>query len=384
MSASSTHQISVPPGLDGIIVADTSVGAVDGAAGYFHYRGHSAATLAEHHPFEAIWHLMHEGSLPDSEQLAAFSQRAGQARSLDPRTIQLIDMVAPAGVPSHPIADLRTVVGSAGRALEPWVGRDIDDVANEALGLIATMPTIVAAIWRTSQRLPTIAADPTRRLAEDYLTMLLGRDVDPIAAVVVDQYLGLTVDHGFNASTFAARCTASTGADLGGVLATGISSLSGPLHGGAPSLVLDMLDDIERTGDPRRWVEQRLASGQRIMGFGHRIYRGDDPRAALLRATASTIGGRRIEQAIEVESLVVSTLAERYPDRDLRANVEFYAAVALEQAGIARQLFTPTFAISRAVGWMAHALEQIAANRIIRPDSRYVGELAHSEDIACR
>jgi len=361
----------VPPGLDGIVVADTSVGAVHGDEGYFQYRGHSAAQLAREQSIESIWYLLHNSVLPTEGDMLDFVALTGAGRSIDTSTEVLLDHIA--GVATFQA--LRTALSFHGASLEPWVDRPIDDVRAESIGLIAPIPTMIAHLWRRANGQVPLAADPSRGLVEDYLRMLSGTDPHAPEVRAVEQYLGLTVDHGLNASTFVARCTASSGADLGAVLVAGIGSLSGPLHGGAPSLVLDMLDEIERSGDAAAWVESRLAKGQRVMGFGHRIYRTEDPRAALLRETAIEAGGPRIEAAIRVEELVVTALAERYPDRDLRTNVEFYAAVALEQAGLPRQLFTPTFAISRAIGWMAHAIEQISMNRIIRPSSSYVGPI---------
>ncbi len=371
LAPAGTH---VPPGLDGIVVARTEVGDVRGDEGYFHYRGHDAAALAERHPVEDVWHLFHHGHLPEATRSADFAAQVAQLRTapLD-SAIELAAGAVAAG--SGGVIDaLRTVLSHHGAALGPWVDRPVEQVHSEALALIAPMPTIVAGIWRRS-RGRAIAAPADGDLATAYLRMLLDAEPDPAAADAVRQYLCLTVDHGFNASTFVARCTASSGASMTGVLTAGIGSLSGPLHGGAPSLVLDMLDEIEADGEPQRWVQEHLAAGRRVMGFGHRIYRTDDPRAALLRRTATQHGGRRIELALEVEHLVLETLAERHPDRELRTNVEFYAAVALEQAGVPRELFTPTFAISRAIGWMAHAMEQIDGNRIVRPASEYVGPL---------
>lgn len=369
MSFTTDPSHRVPPGLDDVVVADTAVGDVRGDEGYFHYRGHDAARLAGTTAFDEIWHLFHHGTLPDAAAASSFRRHVARLRRAD-----LGPIVGVAAESGSAIAGLRTVMSHHGARLEPWVDRDLSQVRAEALALIAPMPAAVAATWRRRNHLPAVPSS-VDDVAADYLHMLSGEAPTEAAIEAVQQYLGLTIDHGFNASTFVARCVASSGADLGGVLAAGISSLSGPLHGGAPSLVLDMLDEIAASGDAARWVRTHLAAGRRVMGFGHRIYRTDDPRAALLRRTATAHGGERVELALDVERLVLSTLSERHPDRVLRTNVEFYAAVALEQAGVPRELFTPTFAISRAVGWMAHALEQIENNRIIRPSSVYVGPL---------
>jgi citrate synthase len=203
--------------------------------------------------------------------------------------------------------------------------------------------------------------------------MLTGRAPDAEEARAIDRYLVLTADHGFNASTFTGRVIASTGADLGAVLVGALGALSGPLHGGAPSRALDLLDEI---GDPSRAaevVEAHVVRGERIMGFGHAVYVGEDPRSLLLGRTAAELGGPRADVAAAAEAAVTEALARLKPERDLRTNVEFYAGVVMERCGVPRELFTSTFAISRTAGWCAHALEQVATRRIIRPSAAYVG-----------
>ena len=190
----------------------------------------------------------------------------------------------------------------------------------------------------------------------------------------LERYLILTINHGFNASTFTARVVTSTGADLPAAIVAAMAALSGPLHGGAPALVNEhagrAIGDAARA---RAWAEEALASGRRIMGFGHRVYRTEDPRSALLKRTALEFGGPIVGFAVEVERVVLGPAERRYPERRLRTNVEFYAGVVLHQIGLPAPLFTSTFAVSRTIGWTAHALEQMIGNRIIRPSSRYVG-----------
>ena len=203
--------------------------------------------------------------------------------------------------------------------------------------------------------------------------MLNGAEPEPAHARAVEQYLMLTIDHGFNASTFTARVITSTGADLAAAVCGAVGALSGPLHGGAPSRALDMLDAI---GSPERaeaWLRGAVARGERIMGFGHRVYKTDDPRSVFLRDVARSLGGPLVEFATEVERTAVDVLGQLKPGRRLYTNVEFYAGVVMETCGVPRDMFTPTFAASRTIGWSSHVLEQAADNRLIRPTARYVG-----------
>jgi citrate synthase len=196
---------------------------------------------------------------------------------------------------------------------------------------------------------------------------------EPEHARAIEQYLISTIDHGFNASTFAARVITSTGADLGSAIVGAIGALSGPLHGGAPSRALEMLHQI---GDPDRaeaWVRDAVENGKRIMGFGHRVYKTEDPRSAMLKEIANRLGGEKAEFALRIEKTIVDVLAELKPGRDLYANVEFYAGVVMDRCGLPEELFTPTFTSSRMIGWCANVLEQAADNRLIRPKARYVG-----------
>jgi citrate synthase len=203
--------------------------------------------------------------------------------------------------------------------------------------------------------------------------MLSGEVPDPDIARAVEQYQITTIDHGFNASTFTARVITSSGADLAAAVVGGIGALSGPLHGGAPSRALELLETIGTVENARPYIENAVRNGERIMGFGHRVYKTDDPRSLFLRDVAERIGAEKLPFAKEVERTVVEVLAELKPGRDLYANVEFYAGVVMDHTGLPQDLFTPTFASSRVIGWCANILEQAADNRIIRPSARYVG-----------
>jgi len=210
-------------------------------------------------------------------------------------------------------------------------------------------------------------------LFRSYLHMMLGDVPTPEHARAVEQYLISTIDHGFNASTFTARVITSTGADLAAAVVGGIGALSGPLHGGAPSRALDMLDSIGTVDKAEPWIRDAVARGDRLMGFGHRVYKTDDPRSVMLRSVAERLGGPNVEFAEQVEQKAIDILAEVKPGRKLYTNVEFYAGIVMDACGVPREMFTPTFASSRVIGWTAHILEQAADNRLIRPSAHYAG-----------
>lgn len=360
-----------PRGLEGLIVADTAVGEVRGREGLVHYRGHDATWLARHHSFEEVWHLVVAGHLPNREELAAWRADIADARRALPGPVLDGLRVTDEGIDRT--AALRTAWSRAATELgcRPW-----DELAphrrqQEAVAVTALGPVLVGAIHTDG-----VAAELDRLpagTAAAHLRLVTGQKPTEQQVSALERYLVLTIDHGLNASTFTARTVASTGADLGAVLVAALGALSGPLHGGAPSRVLDMLDAIDTPEQARAWVDAALARGERIPGFGHRIYRTEDPRARLLRETAVELGGPTIELALHVERVVTDRLADRSPERRLAVNVEFYAAVVLDAVGLPASLFTPTFAVSRSVGWSAHALEQAQGNRIVRPSARYVG-----------
>lgn len=372
-----TTTLRAPSGLDGVIVATTAIGDVRGEEGFYHYRGYSAPALAEKHTFEDVWHLLHHGRLPTSGEQQAFAAETAALRELPASVVAALPHVAPVG---SMMAVVRTLLSLAGQAAQSWLDISVEGRAAQARRLVAMMPTLVAAAWRTRRGDPVIPPNPSRGFADDYLHMVLGRAPHPDAVLAIERYLLLTIDHGFSASTFTSRVVASTGADLTAAAVAGVGALSGPLHGGAPSRVLDMLTEIGSVERARPWLERELAAGRRLMGFGHRVYRTEDPRSVVLKATARSLGGAMVDLAIEVERIALDILDNRYPERRLRTNVEFYAGVVLNEIGLPAELFPPTFAISRMVGWMAHVLEQIDANRISRPTSEYVGPLHASVD----
>jgi citrate synthase len=364
--------IDAPPGLEGVVVADTTVGDVRGHEGFFHYRGYSAPALARTHSLEAVWHLVQRGHLPTEAELQPFSEEAARWRRLDPALLDVLPGIATQGTP---MSAVRTALSLAGQNARPWLDLPPEARGREAMRLTALMPSLVAAVWRARNGQAPVPSQGGLDVAADYFQMVTGAAPSAAANRALERYLILTIDHGFNASTFATRVVTSTGADLTSAAVAGIAALSGPLHGGAPSRVVDMLTEIGTPERARAWVERALAAGQRIMGFGHRVYRTEDPRSALLKETAIELGGPIVELALEVERVALEILDQKYPERRLRTNVEFYAGVVLHEIGLPAELFPPTFAVSRMIGWMAHALEQMTGNRILRPASRYVGAM---------
>ncbi|HUJ61081.1 MAG TPA: citrate/2-methylcitrate synthase, partial [Kofleriaceae bacterium] len=251
--------------------------------------------------------------------------------------------------------------------------RSTGDDMRDAIAAIGAAPVLVAAWSRKRAGAQPIAPDPALGHAADYLRMTRGGPGSPEAAHALDVYLTTVIDHGMNASTFTARVVASTASDLISAVVAAVGALKGPLHGGAPGPVLDMLDAIAAPERAEAWLVGELAAGRRIMGMGHRIYRVRDPRAAVLEAAGKALASPRLSLARAVETAAAKILAERKPDRPLAANVEFYTAVLLDAIGLPREQFSPTFAVGRVAGWCAHVLEQRRVGKLVRPASRYVG-----------
>lgn len=357
-------------GLENVTVGETRLSRIDGARGRLVLAGHDATTLARGRSFEEVWYLLHTGTLPVDP---SFTRRIGALRT---RALDGAALAAIARSGGSFMARLQAAIAATGAAfgLVPWHERDPEVVAEEALQLAAVMPVLVASLARLGRGLAAPIPDATLPHAVDYLQMLDGGAAPSADRVLgLERYLILTAEHGMNASTFTARVIASTGSDVAAALAGAAGAFAGPLHGGAPSLVLDMLDEIGSPEHVESWLDAALAGGRRLMGFGHRVYRAEDPRAACLRDTAFELGGPRVALAAAVEVACLERLRAAKPNRALHTNVEFWAAVVLERVGIPRQLFTPTFAVARAAGWAAHVLEQVRDNRLIRPSVDYVG-----------
>ncbi|MET9095388.1 citrate synthase/methylcitrate synthase [Streptomyces cyaneofuscatus] len=366
---------AVPRGLAGVVVTDTALGDVRGREGFYHYRQFSAIELAQTRGFEDVWYLMFHGELPDRAQAADFAARTARLRALPADVTEALPAIARAGAVSGPLAGLRTALSllGASHGYRPVYDLDAESRRADALAACAAVPTILTALHRLGEGLEPVEPREDLPYAANYLYMLTGTEPEPDRVRAVEQYLISTVDHGFNASTFTARVVASTGADLAACLVAAVGALSGPLHGGAPSRALDTLDAI---GTPDRidgWIREQVLSGRRIMGFGHPVYRTEDPRSRMLKSIAQGFGGPLVDFAVEVERQVEAILAELKPGRELHTNVEFYAGVVMELCGLPRAMFTPTFCAARVIGWSANILEQAEDSKIIRPAARYIG-----------
>ncbi|MGC8474375.1 MAG: citrate/2-methylcitrate synthase, partial [Candidatus Dormibacteria bacterium] len=326
--------VPTPPGLKGVVVADTELSDVRGEEGFYHYRQYSAVELAERRTLEDSWRLLLDGELPhDRAEREAFAAEVRPLRSVSPLVMRTLPAIAG---PSEPLEGLRTAISLAAseRGLRPLY--DIAPAARreDALFVAAVTPTLLAALHRLRRGKEPVPPRPELEAGANYLWMLSGVEPDPVHAGAIERYLISTIDHGFNASTFTARVIASTGADLGACLVGAIGALSGPLHGGAPSRALELLDEIGSPERARSVIESKVRRGERIMGFGHAVYRTEDPRSNMLREVARQLGGPLADLALKVERTVVEVLAELKPGRLLYANVEFYAGVVMAACGI--------------------------------------------------
>lgn len=361
-------------GLAGVVVADTAVSDVDGTRGFYHYRGVDPTTFARTGSFEDAWFLLHEGHLPSPEEHTAFVRRIHDAWTMPPVLREALPTIAALGPPGS-MDVLRTAISATGVAIgcQPWTEQDRETTDEQVIRLAALTPVLAAALYRLARGLDPVEPAPGLGFAANYLTMVHDEVPDAERAQALETYLVLAADHGFCNSTFAERVIASSGADVGAALTGAIGSLSGPLHGGAIGRVPSMLEAI---GDPSHvegWLRDRLDRGERLMGFGHAVYRTLDPRTTVLREVAKRVGGERARLATHVEQTAVRLLNERKTDKRREANIELYAGIVLEFAGIPEELFGSTFAIARMAGWTANLIEQIENNRIFRPAARYEG-----------
>lgn len=347
----------VQSGLEGVVAFATEIAEPDKAGGALRYRGVDIEDLVGQVPYEQVWGLLVDGSflpgLPPAEPWP-LTVRSGNAR---------VDVQAGLAMlaPEWGFAELIDIS---------------DEQAREDLARASVMAlSFVAQSARGTGRppVPQTEVDKATSIPERFLVRWRG-EADPAHVKAIDAYWISAAEHGMNASTFTARVIASTGADVGAAMSGAIGALSGPLHGGAPSRVLKMLDEVEALGDADRWVRQVLDGGERLMGFGHRVYRAEDPRARVLRRTARELGSTRFEVAEALERAALAELQARKPDRVLATNVEFWSAVILDTADVPAELFTPMFTCARVAGWSAHILEQKREARLIRPTARYVGE----------
>jgi citrate synthase len=358
-----TATAEVQSGLEGVVAFATEIAEPDRAGGALRYRGVDIEDLVGNVPFEQVWGLLVDGKLLPG--LPPAEPHALNWRSGDPRV------------------DVQSALAQL--APEWGFGQLIDISDEEARDNLARASVMALSFVAQSARgagqppVPQRDVDTATSIPERFLTRWRG-EADPKHVKAIDAYWTSAAEHGMNASTFTARVVASTGADIGAALSAAVGALSGPLHGGAPSRVLKMLDDVEQMGDADRYVKDLLDRGERLMGFGHRVYRAEDPRARVLRRTANELGARRAEVAEALEKAALAELAARKPDRVLATNVEFWSAVVLDYAEVPPELFTSMFTCARTAGWSAHILEQKREGRLIRPTAKYVGHGPRSLD----
>ena len=362
-------------GLEGVVAARTRLSHVDGQNGVLIVGGYQIEDLAGHVGFEGAAHLLWRGHLPDRAEVAKLSGEMAGLRELPPLTLEVLR----AAKSAPPIDALRMACATLSLTLAnpDAIAPDADLAA--AMRLTACFPTVVAAHARIGKGLDPIAPRKDLPLAANFLYMVHGKEPDPAAAQALDTYWVTVMDHGMNASTFTARVIASTRSDLVSAVTGALGALKGPLHGGAPGPVLDMLLDIRTADRAEPWLRNELAQGRRIMGFGHRIYKVRDPRAEVLSRVAERLGGAQLENrhlyelARHVEATALRVLAEAKPGRNLRTNVEFYTALVLQALGLEPKQFVAMFACGRTAGWCAHVIEQHAEDKLIRPQSEYIG-----------
>jgi citrate synthase len=352
-------------GLEGIVAATTAISKVEGTAGRLIYRGYNIHDLARTTSFEEVIHLLWFGHLPNQQELSALHVRFATQRSLPSEVLQVIQAL-PAS--AEPMDVLRTAVSAWGALVIK--GKPTID---QAIALTAHFPVFLAAFHRLRTGKEPLESKPELGHAANYLYLLTGSIPSQEHVRGINSYLVLLADHGMNASTFTARVVASTESDIVSSIVAAIGALKGPLHGGAPSKVLDMLTAIGSVDNAEPWLRNAMGHGERLMGFGHRVYKTEDPRAEELRAMSSVADPQGFVLARHVEELALALLEEQKPGRRLYTNVEYYSAALMNSVGLPGDLFTPTFAVSRVAGWTAHVLEQISNNRLIRPDADYTG-----------
>ena len=362
-------------GLDGVVAARTRLSHVDGEKGMLIIGGYELSELAGRVTFEEAAHLLWKGSLPGRAELATLRAEMAALRKLPESAMQVLRSARGA----LPIDALR--MACATLSLDVGVDGEISKEADltRARMLTARFPTAVAAHARIAAGKEPVAPRPDLAHAANFLYMVHGSEPDPVVARALDTYWVTVIDHGMNASTFTARVIASTRSDMVSAVTGAIGALKGPLHGGAPGPVLDMLQEIGSAANAEAWLANELAAGRRIMGFGHRVYKVRDPRADVLSRVAEEMSNavlhdrKLFDLARSVEQTALRVLEEHKPGRNLRTNVEFYTALVLQSLGLHPQSFVSLFACGRVAGWCAHVIEQHAVDRLIRPQSEYIG-----------
>jgi citrate synthase len=353
------------PGLEGIIGAQTAISHVDGANGRLVYQGYVIADLAEDMSFEEVAFLLWEGHLPNRAELGTLTGELASHRELTEAARTALEAL-PAD--TDPMDVLRSVVSVQG--VEHKLEKPTRPLAIHAT---ASFPTILADFYRRQIGIAPVKPRPELGHAANYLQMMNGKEASPETVRALNTYLVLLADHGMNASTFTARVIASTESDLTSALVGAIGALKGPAHGGAPSAVLEQLELIGAAPDAETYMREMRRRKEKFMGFGHRVYRVYDPRAKILKTMCERMNPKFFALASRVEEIALTILHEEHPERPQSTNVEFYSAGVLQAIGLPKEYFTPTFACARVAGWSAHVLEQAAHNRIIRPQSEYIG-----------
>jgi len=358
----------VAKGLEGVIVDTSSICLIDGNAGRLIYRGYDIHDLVSNLSFEEAAHLLWKGELPNQTKLNDLKKQLDQQRAIPP---YLKTAIRNLPVSSDTLDVLRTAISALGTG----VSLKRPDLS-EAINITAKIPTINAVFNRIRRGQEPIEPRSDLGHAANYLYMLTGKEPDQAKADALNKYLIALADHSMNSSTFAARVVASTWSDMYSAITAAIGALKGPLHGGAPAPVLKMIQDIGKPERAEEWIRGELKAGRRLMGFGHRVYRTTDPRAEILRDVASKSADKEFFALARHVELTGNRILKDYrPERRLYTNVEFYSAVVMHSVGLPPDLFTPTFAASRSVGWTANVLEQVANNRLIRPDVEYTGPM---------
>lgn len=358
----------VHAGLKGIVAAESKISLVDGEKGQLVYRGEWAADLAKKKSYEEASYFLWNGSFPYGKQLEAFSSDLKKARLLTSYQKEILDLLPEE---MDMMAVIRTILSSMGTKDYAFPA-----TLDQGIRILGIVPTIIAYRYRKLIGKAPVEPKSTLSHVANYLYMLKGIAPEESHVKALTAYFILTMEHGLNASTFTARVISSTESDLVSAVNGAIGAMKGPLHGGAPTGVIDLLEEIKRDGDAERVLRRKIENKEKLMGFGHRVYKTKDPRAAALSdITSEFYDDEEFRLAHEVEDKAVELLQEYKPGRNLYANVEYYAAAILRSIELPTELFTPTFTASRCAGWIAHVYEQNENNRIIRPSSKYTGDI---------
>src|SRR3954453_19374482 len=346
------------PGLEGVVAVETEIAEPDREGGVLRYRGIDIENLVGHYPYENVWGLLVDddinSKMPEPEPYEPARLTGDDPADLQAETARLGG---------------EWKLGKLNEISDSQAPEDLGRLSSQMMGIVARSARIADG---HTDPIPDEVVARGKTAAEKFLLRWRG-EADPPHVKAIDTYWICTAEHGLNASTFTARVTASTGADCGAALSSAVGALSGPLHGGAPAYVKPMLDEVESMGDSEQWVRDTLDAKKRIMGFGHRVYRAEDPRSRILKRTARELGSPQIEVAERLEEAALAELERRHPERPLRTNVEYYSALVLDVADIPPPLAPAMFACSRVAGWSAHILEQKRTGRLFRPSARYVG-----------